>query len=389
MKTFSIPAITAMSIGMAGTTTSAFQLPRSSTTTAGRPHVATVTSSPRAASASASASSLATSSLLVLHQSSKDDNDASGGKKKRRKRKKVTADSPSSSTSSTKDEVKRAASAKALAAQMLSQEGMMYDTDDLTTFIPQKLEDDERIAAAASKAGFSISDPTKPIGINEGGIAAEVDSIFDSREFLARKREKQLEERQSDVNPNNVNPNTGIPTKKKIKRSDIAAYTKLLEIDPLADEDASYFEDEFEGVGGVDFISALLGDVERGVGDNNISGDSEASKKRSRKKTSFLGIGSGPLQVGHFIGSLALVLMAFVEYPGFPLTNLPDPLRGALQGGTLRYIVYLVFCFVFLFSNTCHLVGMNAKVCCSMFCFLTHLFVSFIFYQSITQYIFL
>jgi len=47
----------------------------------------------------------------------------------------------------------------------------------------------------------------------------------------------------------------------------------------------------------------------------------------------FLGIPTGPLQVGHFIGALVIVLMAFVEYPGFPLTNLPSPLRGSLQGG--------------------------------------------------------
>lgn len=48
----------------------------------------------------------------------------------------------------------------------------------------------------------------------------------------------------------------------------------------------------------------------------------------------FLSIPLGPLQIGHFIGALAIVLMAFVEYPGFPLTNLPTPLRDALKGGT-------------------------------------------------------
>lgn len=47
----------------------------------------------------------------------------------------------------------------------------------------------------------------------------------------------------------------------------------------------------------------------------------------------FLGIPLGPLQVGHFIGALGIILMAFVEYPGFPLTNLPTPLRSCLQGG--------------------------------------------------------
>jgi hypothetical protein len=51
------------------------------------------------------------------------------------------------------------------------------------------------------------------------------------------------------------------------------------------------------------------------------------------RATPFLGIPTGPLQVGHFLGALVIVLMAFIEYPGFPLTNLPTPLRGALQGG--------------------------------------------------------
>ena len=160
---------------------------------------------------------------------------------------------------------------------------------------------------------------------NEEGEAVGdmVEDLFDSREFLQRKREKQLEDQSKVGKPSSV-----IPTKTKIKRSDVKAYTKLLEMDPLADEDSSYFEDE----DGIDIISALLGDVEPGVGDDTDEVTNK-SGKRVQKKTSFLGIGSGPLQVGHFIGALGVVLMAFVEYPGFPLTNLPTPLRGALQGG--------------------------------------------------------
>jgi hypothetical protein len=79
-----------------------------------------------------------------------------------------------------------------------------------------------------------------------------------------------------------------------------------LEQQPYADADASFFEEEEYTT-----ISALLG---------------EGAKP-------FLGIPTGPLQVGHFIGALVIVLMAFVQYPGFPLTNLPTPIRGALQGG--------------------------------------------------------
>lgn len=92
----------------------------------------------------------------------------------------------------------------------------------------------------------------------------------------------------------------------KIKRSDKAAFAKLLEQRPFADADDSFFEEEEYGT-----VSALLGE----------------------RAQPFLGIPSGPLQVGHFVGALGIALMAFVEYPGFPLTNLPTPLRNALQGG--------------------------------------------------------
>mmetsp|Transcript_2279 Transcript_2279/g.4318 ORF Transcript_2279/g.4318 Transcript_2279/m.4318 type:complete len:410 (+) Transcript_2279:81-1310(+) len=266
----------------------------------------------------------------ILHLSSKDDKDSETNmsKRRRRKRKKTTSDgAATAATTKTPETIPSSsspsASAKSLARELLAQEQIMYDQDeDLTAFIPQKLEEDDRISAAASKAGFAITG-----GKSEGGIAAEVEDLFDSREFLQRKREKQLEELgQWDSDGG------GVPTKKKIKRSDVKAYTRLLEMDPLADEDDSYFEDEE----GVDVISALLGDVERGVGSTDVglqNQERDGSKANAKKKTSFLGIGSGPLQVGHFIGSLGVILMAFVEYPGFPLTNLPDPLRGALQGG--------------------------------------------------------
>ncbi|KAL7484293.1 hypothetical protein ACHAW6_009937 [Cyclotella cf. meneghiniana] len=248
----------------------------------------------------------------------------SDGKKRRRKRKvdssvppstAAVEESPPTTTAQTQDKE----SAKAMAAQMLAQEKMMYDKDeeDLTSFTPQPLSSD-RIAAAASRAGYNLDSPQ--VGTGEPSL----NDLFDSREFLAKKREKQLAEKENGGEASA----TVVPTRKKIKRSDVEAYTRLLEMDPLADEDSRYFEDENE----VDVISALLGDVEPGVGS---AADDEENRtgKKVVKKTSFLGIGSGPLQVGHFIGALGVVLMAFIEYPGFPLTNLPDPLRGALQGG--------------------------------------------------------
>lgn len=242
-------------------------------------------------------------------------------KKRRRKRKVVPAPSepaaandipnkapPSPTTSA---EAPQQESAKDLAIKMLAQEQQMFDEDDLNydDYTPIPLDTD-RITAAASKAGYDVS------GV--GGQQQQLNDIFDASEFLAKRKERQ---------ENDANDTPAVTTKKKIKRSDIEAYTRLLEMDPLADEDGRYFEDEDE----IDFISALLGDVEPGV--KETAEEENRTGKRVVKKTSFLGIGSGPLQLGHFFGSLAIVLCAFVEYPGFPLTNLPDPLRGALQGG--------------------------------------------------------
>ncbi len=66
---------------------------------------------------------------------------------------------------------------------------------------------------------------------------------------------------------------------------------------------------------------------------------------------SFLGLPFAILQTGHFIGTLAIMLMAFVEYPGFPLTNLPTSIRESLQGGLLTvYSVNAVLAVVATFK---------------------------------------
>lgn len=278
-------------------------------------------------------SSTSTHRVRILDMAG-DGGDSKVSKRRRRKRKKAddsAAGTAPAAVGAPADKVADAATdekkqaALAMAQELLAQENMMYDEEDLTTFTPQKLEDDARIAAAAARAGYSVTGA-------EGGSEAgkQLEDLFDSREFLERKREKQLEDVATQGKASSV-----IPTKKKIKRSDVAAYNKLLEMDPLADQDPNYFEDD----GKIDFISALLGDVEPGVG-NDSDGDANRAGGKVQKRTSFLGIGSGPLQVGHFIGALGVVLMAFVEYPGFPLTNLPDQLRGSLQGGLAT--IYLV-----------------------------------------------
>jgi hypothetical protein len=98
-----------------------------------------------------------------------------------------------------------------------------------------------------------------------------------------------------------------------------------LEQQPFADADDSFFEEEEYNT-----VSALLGE----------------------RAQPFLNIPTGPLQVGHFIGALTIYLMAYIEYPGFPLTNLPTALRESLQSGTYYFTSpKLLLCFSLIFSD--------------------------------------
>mmetsp|Transcript_23390 Transcript_23390/g.54329 ORF Transcript_23390/g.54329 Transcript_23390/m.54329 type:complete len:281 (-) Transcript_23390:577-1419(-) len=113
--------------------------------------------------------------------------------------------------------------------------------------------------------------------------------------------------------------------KKKIKRSDREAYFKLLKENPYADADDSNFEEEDR----YSPANILLG---------------ERSK-------SFLGLKTGPLQVGHFVAAVTIALSAFVEYPGFPLTNLPIPIRQCLQGSLASvYAINTVLAVIAIFK---------------------------------------
>lgn len=114
------------------------------------------------------------------------------------------------------------------------------------------------------------------------------------------------------------------PIRQLIDRNNISAFNKLLEVEPNADMDASFFEGEEYGV-----VSALLG---------------EGAEK-------FLGVPLPTLQIAHTIGALACLLMASVEYPGFPLTDLPGPVRGALGGGLgVTYSINAVLAGLALFK---------------------------------------
>ena len=101
----------------------------------------------------------------------------------------------------------------------------------------------------------------------------------DIKEALQRKEiEQELAKAEAEKEANRV----------RIKRTDKEAFTKLLEQQPFADADPSFFEEEEYTT-----VSAILGE----------------------RAQPFLGIPTGPLQVGHFIGALGITLMAFVQYP--------------------------------------------------------------------------
>lgn len=201
------------------------------------------------------------------------------GKKKRRRRKKTPApssdvipgmDAPSSDNPPSIDEL------KSIAKFTPSQKAQPSSTD-LNAAVP---------STNLSPVGDGLLEQ------NEDNSLVELPDI---RDVLKAKELKKMEEQEAEMK-----------ARPKIDRKDRKAMLQLLEEQPFADADDSYFLEEEYGT-----VSALLG---------------EGAKP-------FLGIPPGPLQVGHFIGALGIILCAFVEYPGFPLTNLPTPLRDALQGG--------------------------------------------------------
>ncbi len=235
-----------------------------------------------------------TSTTTSLHM-------AKGGKKKRRRRKNAppqvpsSPSSPSSNTLIPDDDIE--------AAKELSQSGAQASIDELKAIANFQAPSS---SSGATTTTTATAPPTIPNNINVAttseGAGLESDNLVelpDIRDALKNKELKRIEEEEALKQQ-----------RPKISRRDTKAFLELLEAEPFADADDSYFEDEEYGT-----VSALLG---------------EGAK-------SFLGIPPGPLQVGHFIGSLGIILCAFIEYPGFPLTNLPTPLRDALQGGA--YVV--------------------------------------------------
>mmetsp|Transcript_27407 Transcript_27407/g.63402 ORF Transcript_27407/g.63402 Transcript_27407/m.63402 type:complete len:425 (+) Transcript_27407:616-1890(+) len=220
----------------------------------------------------------------------------SGNKKRRRKRKQQ----PTTASKEEKEQDLTATPPPAAAAAAASDAEPISDSDkDLIGEIAKFEFQPSADGAALPKDLSGISDSNEVLDASDVVQSNDPAAIPlpDIKDTLKRKQlQQELEQMEQEAANKQV----------KIKRSDTDAFLKLLEQDPYADSDDSLFEKEEYGT-----VSALLG---------------EGAKP-------FLGIPFELLQVGHFIGALGIVLMAFVEYPGFPLTNLPTPLRDALAGG--------------------------------------------------------
>ncbi|KAL3922656.1 MAG: hypothetical protein SGILL_002090 [Bacillariaceae sp.] len=284
------------------TTVQAFSTPRNAPGNAGLP--VRTTAVVRPLTSTTAATFLGRSSVRLQATSS-------GGKKKRRRRRKqppVDAAESSSPPPKTATEMPAAVEAPKETVEKIS-----VEVDIVDTFDGSDADEGVDLAVLKDVASFSFdgaiegvdgegtaTTPSPPAGISESGEVVQSPESQDGAIPLPdikdtlRKKEvaaqmARLEEQQEEK-------------QQKIDRNDRQALLKQ----PYADADASFFEEEEYTT-----VSALLGE----------------------RAKPFLGIPTGPLQVGHFIGSLVIVLMAFVQYPGFPLTNLPTPLRGALQGG--------------------------------------------------------
>merc|ERR1711957_797030 len=162
--------------------------------------------------------------------------------------------------------------------------------------------DDLPSASMVSPSQFSVA-TDGILDMNDKKEDFNLDVLPDIRNVLKKKEKKKIDAEEEKEKK----------SKKRISRGDKKAFLELLEAEPFADADDSFFIEEEYGL-----VSAFLGE---GALD-------------------FIGIPPGPLQIGHFIGALGIILCAFVEYPGFPLTNLPTPLRSSLQGGLAT--IYLI-----------------------------------------------
>ena len=229
---------------------------------------------------------------------------AAGGKRKRRRRKQPPGKAPIPESTNEAAAVVEPVDVTPIAPSEPINTAKPVVEEKIETLDDIGSDEEVDIAQIADIANFKFEPEQDSDGmVQEGDVddenaGGEPIPLPDIKQVLQKKAMEQLAKAEEEENEEK---------RVKIDRRDKKALVKLLEQQPYADADDSFFEEEEYGT-----VSALLGE----------------------RAKPFLGIPTGPLQVGHFIGALVIVLMAFVEYPGFPLTNLPSALRGALQGGT-------------------------------------------------------
>ncbi|CAM9471277.1 unnamed protein product, partial [Sphacelaria rigidula] len=157
---------------------------------------------------------------------------------------------------------------------------------DLDTELPVESE-----VAQAGKQNLSLGGPTP-----EGMMP-----LPDLKDIAKKPRKKAREKKVIEIEES-----------KKVDRSDLAAFTSLLELDPQADSDDRLFTSE-----SYDGFSSFLGEGKP-----------------------FVGIANSYLQSGHTVLLALTLLCGFVELQGFPLTELPYDVREFLKMGL--FVVYVI-----------------------------------------------
>eukprot|EP00591_Stephanopyxis_turris_P000491 CAMPEP_0195527332 /NCGR_PEP_ID=MMETSP0794_2-20130614/28937_1 /TAXON_ID=515487 /ORGANISM="Stephanopyxis turris, Strain CCMP 815" /LENGTH=369 /DNA_ID=CAMNT_0040658221 /DNA_START=51 /DNA_END=1160 /DNA_ORIENTATION=+ len=236
--------------------------------------------------------------------------DGGGSKKRRRKRKKPVVETPtieSEDVDAVMDEpiksVSKGVEAQTEAQPAAASKPFSFNRAEAEALGIEDGADDEEIPMEfAGLAGGDSAKMSSPQALpklsNAAAMGKGAMELPDIRDVVKQKKITQnKKEEEQEVEED---------AKELINRRDKKSLKKLMEVDPNADTDMSIYEEEEYGT-----VSALLGEG----------------------ALTFLGLPLPILQIGHFIGSLGLILCAFIYYPGFPLTNLPSPLRAALQGG--------------------------------------------------------
>lgn len=195
-------------------------------------------------------------------------------------------------------------------------EGLMAD-DSVIPADPNAVSTRDEVDKMVGEGPMPMTGPASPdvggLGGTEVSMTLEGDLVLgedqggslvlpDFEDFKRKEEKKEAEAEQSE-------PESFLPLPERTRQNMLDA----LELDPFADSDFERFESE-----DYDLVSALIGEGSR----------------------PFLGIPLPYLQTGHSALLLTILVMAFVDVAGNPLTELPTEIRDFFKTGLL--VVYAI-----------------------------------------------